>query len=64
MAVERWIRQICSCGCEKLTVPYHLKDADLWVSITLSKGAYTPDYVSFTLKYDTEPDNKGWRKKV
>jgi len=60
---KRIVRTICPCGCEKLTVPHHLRDADLWISFTIGppKKCYIPKYVSFSLKYDVTPDNKGWK---
>ena len=65
MSKERWIKSICNCGCEKITVPYHLKDADLWVSTTVpSHSNFGPqDAIRFTIKYEEEPDSKGWVKK-
>jgi hypothetical protein len=61
--MSEYVHNICSCGCSRLVVPHHLRDAKLWASVALTTWDMRTgkDHVRFTVSYEPEADDKGWQ---
>lgn len=57
------VHNICSCGCSKLVVPAHLQHEPLAVSVALTRQdlKFKRQTVSFTITYENQIDDKGWK---
>jgi hypothetical protein len=57
-----WIASVCNCGCSKVTVPFHLRNEQLYIRVHPSK--YGQPSIRFSLNFAPNPETQhgNWKK--